>query len=150
MLKQLKTTALEREKRRWEKRQKNEREETSSRAFVCVAPFAPSFGFIHSSFSVAKLCFMAAGTSRLAKKGGKAETEGWRDGRRERHCLTKLRGIKFAFYCARFLNASFRRDRGKLPSAIAGVVISRFLSAIWTRHCCLIRRLVSMVNRPAE
>lgn len=72
------------------------------------------------------------------------------DGRRERHCLTKLRGIKFAFYCARFLNASFRRDRGKLPSAIARVVISRFLSAIWTRHRRLIRRLVSMVYRPAE
>lgn len=43
-------------------------EEAGARLFV--APFALSFGFVHSSFSVvAELCFMAAGVSALREKG---------------------------------------------------------------------------------
>jgi len=51
------------------------------------------------------------------KKDGETRVE-----RKTRHCLTKLRGIKFAFYCARFLNASSHRGRGKPPSAIATII----------------------------
>lgn len=83
-----------------------------------VVPFALSFGFVRSSFSVVQLGFMAARPEPPREKG-------WTDAgveRKTRHCLTKLRGIKFAFYCAWFLNASFYRGRGKLPSAIATIV----------------------------
>lgn len=51
--------------------------------------------------------------------------KGWRNAgveRKTRHCLIKLRGIKFAFYCARLLNANSRRGRGKLPSATVTIV----------------------------
>lgn len=118
---------------------------------MCCSLFAfVSVSFIRV-FSVASRSFVlwwpARASSRKRVERRRRRVEGGRIGRREWHCLTKLRGIKFAFYCARFLNASFR---GKLPSAIMEVVISRFLSGIWTWYRCLIRRLVSMVNRSAE
>jgi len=44
----------------------------------------------------------------LPREKGVARARVERRTGRARHCLTKLRGIKFAFYCARFLNAGPR------------------------------------------
>lgn len=64
--------ALEREKKR-KIGEGTEEEETSkggggSRAFVCVAPFALSFGFIHSSFLVASRSFVLWWPARASSR----------------------------------------------------------------------------------
>lgn len=90
-----------------------------SRALVCCSLCAfIRFRPLELFGRVVELCFMAARPERPREKGRRdAGVE-----RKTRHCLTKLRGIKFAFYCARFLSASSHRGRGKLPSAIATIV----------------------------
>lgn len=91
-----------------------------SRASVCCSLCA----FVRFRSFESPRCFVLWRPARAApaprKKGGKSsagtekrrvgEGEGVeRKGRRARRCLTKLRGIKFAFYCARFLDASSTR-----------------------------------------
>lgn len=83
VLKQLGTAALKQEERGWEKGQKNEEEKTSKgvRVHLFIAPFALSFGFIHSSFSVASWSFVLWRPAR-AEKGWKGGDEGLK-GRQE-------------------------------------------------------------------
>lgn len=82
---------------------------------VCLLfPLRFPFGFVHLSFSVVtRLCFTAQ-RERLAPrekgwKGTRRVERNRRTSARQQHCLTKLRGIKFAFYCARFSDGSGRR-----------------------------------------
>jgi len=105
-------------KQEWKKGRIKRNKREGSRAFVCCSLYAfIRFRSLELFSRIVELCFMAT----------RPRERGWRDERIERktrRCLTKLRGIKFAFYCARFLNASSRRERGKLPSAIATIVRS--------------------------
>lgn len=108
IFKKVRKRASEQERER--KRGKQKKRQARRVAFVCCS--------LCTFISFVELCFMAARPEPPREKG-------WTDAgveRKTRHCLTKLRGIKFAFYCARFLNASFYRGRGKLPSAIATIV----------------------------
>lgn len=112
--------APEQERERWTKiGEEDRRKGRQARGFAYVCLLFP-LRFYSVSFTRAfrsrRGALFYGGTAREPPR-----EKGWGDAgveRKTRHCLTKLRGIKFAFYCARFLNASSRRGRGKLPSAI--------------------------------